>query len=62
MDIRDKKIEITFGEYDNLIGSLGKQNDFILKMFNDKRIPDEAKEEYFIKYNELKVRLSLDDK
>lgn len=42
-------------EYKQLKEIIKKQNDFILGMFNDKRIPDKVKEDYFIKYNELKI-------
>lgn len=49
-------------EYEQLKEITKKQNDFILTMFNDKRIPDKVKEDYFIKYNALKIKLPLDNK
>lgn len=45
-----------------LEGILKKQNSFILEMFNDRRMSDDLKEEYFLKYNKLKIKLPLNNK
>ena len=39
-----------------LQNALKLQNEFILSLFNDRRISDEVKEDYMKKYNELKIK------
>ncbi len=36
-----------------------QQNDFILKLFNDKHIPDDVKDKYAKEYNELNIQVGL---
>ena len=38
--------------------ALSQQNDFILKIFNDKRISDDVKEDYMKEYNQLYIKIA----
>jgi len=41
--------------FQNVLDGFSNLNQFVFDMFNDKRIPDEVKEEYAERYSSLKI-------
>lgn len=53
----DYESEVKFMNKEEILqNALKLQNEFILSLFNDRRISDEVKEDYMKKYNELQVK------